>query len=195
MSKKERPIWQKSLILTLILVAAAIILAAAGMVATGGEETSEKAEADKGPEVVRAVVVMETEKLKDKHSLDWGAEDDYLLAKLAMAEAEGESTEGKAMVILTVLNRVFDPVFPGTISDVIYAPRQFSPVWESDWQAVEPNEDCWKAVRMVKDGWDESGGATYFEATYNGADTWHSRNLQFIKTVGGHNFYKAKEAM
>ena len=40
-------------------------------------------------------------------SRDWGAEDAYLLEKIAMAEAEGEDTEGKALVMLVVLNRVW----------------------------------------------------------------------------------------
>lgn len=39
-------------------------------------------------------------------SLDWDVDDSYRLAKIAMAEAEGEDTEGKALVILVVLNRV-----------------------------------------------------------------------------------------
>ena len=39
-------------------------------------------------------------------SRDWDADDSYRLAKLAMAEAEGEDTEGKALVVMVVLNRV-----------------------------------------------------------------------------------------
>ena len=37
-------------------------------------------------------------------SKDWDTNDSYLLAKIAMAEAEGEDVEGKALVILVVLN-------------------------------------------------------------------------------------------
>ena len=33
-------------------------------------------------------------------SMDWDAEDAYMLAKIAMAEAESEDTEGKALVML-----------------------------------------------------------------------------------------------
>ena len=47
-------------------------------------------------------------------SLDWDADDSYRLAKIAMAEAEGEDTEGKALVILVVLNRVWSDDFPDT---------------------------------------------------------------------------------
>lgn len=39
-------------------------------------------------------------------SMDWDSDDAYKLAKIAMAEAESEDTEGKALVMLVVLNRV-----------------------------------------------------------------------------------------
>ena len=53
-------------------------------------------------------------------SKDWSSKDAYLLAKIAMAEAEGESTEGKALVMLVVLNRVLSDDFPDTIGEVIF---------------------------------------------------------------------------
>lgn len=139
-------------------------------------------------------------KFQDLHSMDWSGDDAYLLAKIAMAEAEGESTEGKAMVIMVVLNRVWDEGFEGTIEGVITEHHtnskgkevyQFTPVMPGGrWYTVEPNEDCWAALRLIESGWDESEGALYFEATSNGEDTWHQRNLEYIKTVGHHNFYK-----
>lgn len=43
-----------------------------------------------------------------------------LLAILTMAEAEGESELGQRLVIDTVLNRVDDPHFPDTISEVVW---------------------------------------------------------------------------
>ena len=52
-------------------------------------------------------------------------EDIELLAVVAMAEAEGESLEGKRLVIDTVLNRVDSPKWPDTIREVLYQPNQF----------------------------------------------------------------------
>ena len=60
-------------------------------------------------------------------SRDWGAEESEMLLRIAMAEAEGESVEGKALVMLVVLNRVWSDKFPDTIEEVIFQPRQFSP--------------------------------------------------------------------
>ena len=128
-------------------------------------------------------------KFQDTHSMDWDADESYLLAKIAMAEAESESTEGKAMVILVVLNRVFSPEFPDTIEEVIFQDGQFSPVKSGRWDAVEPDTDCWAALDLIYAGWDESEGALYFEAEWN-ENTWHKDNLKFIKKVGKQNFYK-----
>lgn len=149
------------------------------------------------PEKVQVVFIREERPTAtEEHSTDWDVYESYLLARIAMAEAEGESTEGKAMVIRTVLNRVWDDDFPGTIEDVIFEIKdgvfQFSSVMPGEryWN-VEPDADCYKALYMVMvDHWDESEGALYFEAASNGEGTWHSKNLEYIKTVGNHNFYK-----
>lgn len=137
-------------------------------------------------------------KFQEQHSMDWDAEESYLLAKIAMAEAEGESTEGKAMVIMVVLNRVWAEGFLDAIEEVILQHNektgvyQFTPVMPGGrWWRVEPDEDCWKALELIMlHGWDESEGALYFEANYTGENTWHSKNLEYIKTVGNHDFYK-----
>lgn len=62
------------------------------------------------------------------HSMDFDANDAYLLEKIAMAEAESEDTEGKALVMLVVLNRVWDARFPDTIEEVIMQDGAFTPV-------------------------------------------------------------------
>lgn len=64
-------------------------------------------------------------------SMDWDAEESYMLAKIAMAEAEGEDTKGKALVILTVLNRVWSDQFPDTIAEVITDSRDNTSLQEN----------------------------------------------------------------
>lgn len=123
-------------------------------------------------------------------SMDWDADESYILAKIAMAEAEGEDTEGKALVILVVLNRVWSDDFPDTIKEVITEEGQFTAYENGRYDRVEPSEDCYAALEMVQvEHWDESQGATYFERTSTG-DTWHSRNLKELFTHGNHTFYK-----
>lgn len=124
------------------------------------------------------------------YSKDWSVEDSYLLAKIAMAEAEGCNTQTKTLIILCVLNRVSSDEFPDTIYDVIFQTNQFSPIDSGRWDRVEPNEDCWEAVKVVMEvKYDYSGGATYFESC-NNEDNWHSRNLEFLYESEGIRFYK-----
>lgn len=126
-------------------------------------------------------------------SRDWGSEDAYLLEKIAMAEAEGEDTEGKALVMLVVLNRVWSDKFPDTISDVIFQEGAFTSISNGRYDRVEPNDDCYAAMELITTGqWDGSDGALYFERTSD-QDTWHSRNLQKLFTHGNHTFYKEYE--
>ena len=91
----------------------------------------------------------------------------YLLAKLAMAEAEGESLEGKAAVVKVAMNRVASDDFPATAEEVILQPGAFCTAPDGRYWTVEPNEDCYVAVQMVWEGWtrDEVTEALYFESS------------------------------
>lgn len=124
------------------------------------------------------------------YSKDWSVEDSYLLAKIAMAEAEGCNTRTKTLIIMCVLNRVWSDEFPDTIEEVIFQENQFSPIDNGRWDRVEPNEDCWEAVKIVMEAkYDYSGGATYFESC-DDEDNWHSRNLEYLYESEGIRFYK-----
>ena len=124
------------------------------------------------------------------YSKDWSAKESYLLAKIAMAEAEGCNTQTKTLIIMCVLNRVWSDEFPDTIEEVIFQENQFSPIDNGRWDRVEPNEDCYEAVKVVMEAkYDYSGGATYFENCAD-EDNWHSRNLEFLYESEGIRFYK-----
>ena len=119
-------------------------------------------------------------------------DNEYLLAKIAMAEAEGESIEGKALVMQVILNRAQSPLFPNTIKEVIFEERggtyQFSPLFDGRFYKVEPNDDCWEALKLVQDG-ECKTDALYFTSSKEQSN-WHSRNLEFLFQVGNHKFYK-----
>ena len=120
---------------------------------------------------------------------DWSSEEKEMLAKIIMAEAEGESTEGKALVGLVVLNRVLDRQFPDTIEEVIFQKKQFTPAAPGGrYWTTTPNEDCYAALELIQSGWDDSKGALFFESS--GKDGWHSQNLEFLYQIGGHKFYR-----
>lgn len=131
-------------------------------------------------------------------SMDWDSEESYLLEKIAMAEAEGEGVEGKALVMLVVLNRVWSDRFPDTIEEVIFQRTgsggwQFSPLQEGGrWYTTEPDQECREALELIQiEKWDESQGALYFESA--GKSDWHRKNLEFLFQYGNHYFYTDKE--
>ena len=114
---------------------------------------------------------------------------DTMLLQVAMAEAESESVEGKALVMLVVRNRVRDAAFPDTVEAVIFQRNQFQVTAPGGrYWTVTPDAGCYEELGLIKDGWDESGGALYFESIPG--DCWHSRNLEYLFTVGGHDFYR-----
>ncbi|NLG83639.1 MAG: LysM peptidoglycan-binding domain-containing protein [Firmicutes bacterium] len=119
-------------------------------------------------------------------------EEEDLLARLVSAEAAGEPYAGQVAVAASVLNRLRDPKFPKTITEIIYqytdGAFQYSPVM--DGRINEPATDTAKAaVRDALNGWDPSYGATGF---YNPAKTTNPWvQAQPVTTViGNHVFFK-----
>ncbi len=150
-------------------------------------ETPAEPEPTETPEpVIHPIQEEETGEPEPAMSLD--AADEEILLKLAMSEAGGESTEGKALVMLSVVNRVRSDEFPDTVSEVVFQDRQYSPVLDGRYYSTVPDDDCLAALELIEGGWDESMGAMYFENA--GADSWHSRNLEFLFQEGNHKFYK-----
>lgn len=123
----------------------------------------------------------------------WTDKEAYLLARLAMAEAESEDTESKALVIRTVLNRVHSGYFPDSIEKVIFQKNQFTPIHNGRWDRVHPNDDCWAALALVESGWDESQGALYFAVTTD-KPTWHNTALKKLFEHGVMTFYTEEVA-
>ena len=111
--------------------------------------------------------------------LTFTAEEEELLLKLGMAE-RGDTwcTECIALVMRTVLNRVESPEFSSTIKGVIYAQDQFTPAMDGSLESAQPNIPCYDALEMIKEGWDESRGALYYE--WCEGESWHSRNLELL---------------
>ena len=86
-------------------------------------EEAAKAGAQAQEEVASNEVQTETVQTE---SYGASTDDSYLLACLVAAEAGSEPYEGKLAVANVVLNRLYSGAYGSSISDVIYAPGQFS---------------------------------------------------------------------
>lgn len=111
----------------------------------------------------------------------------YMLAKIAMAEAEGCSIKAKELVIHTVLSRIESDRFPNTVEEVIFQKNQFTPISDGRWNKVEPNEECWQALENVLSS-SESKDILFFESCKG--DSWHNKNLELVCEEDGLRFYR-----
>ena len=140
-------------------------------------------------------VQQELEPITLIYDKEFTEDDKYLLAKIAMAEAESQNIQTKTLVIMSVLNRVESDDFPDSILEVIFQNNgktyQYSPVMQGDrWWTTEPDEDCYEAVEVVlATEYDYSDGALYFESCAE-EENWHSKNLEFLYQSEDLRFYK-----
>lgn len=112
------------------------------------------------------------------------AEDVSMLAAIIECEAGNQSYEGKCAVGSVVVNRVADPRFANSISGVIYAPYQFSPVASGRFAIVlarGANSACTQAAVDVLNGYININ-ALYFHVYNSAVDKGGT-------VIGDHVFY------
>lgn len=116
------------------------------------------------------------------------AEDVAMLAAIIECEAGNQSYEGKCAVGSVVINRVADPRFANSISGVIYAPYQFSPVASGRFAIVlarGANAACTQAAIDVLNGYININ-ALYFHVYDSSVDVGGT-------VIGDHVFYLIKK--
>lgn len=120
--------------------------------------------------------------VKDISSADLITMDDaVLIAKLVLAEAEGEPEMGKRLVIDTVLNRLESGDFPNTVYDVVYQPYHYDPAWDGRIELFSELDDTFKLVV------DEIHNRTNSEVLYFRTDKFHEFGTP-MEQVGNHYF-------
>lgn len=130
---------------------------------------------------------VETQQQETKTVERFTEKEKYMLAKIAMAEAEGCRIKAKELVIRTVLSRIESDMFPNTVEEVIFQKNQFTPISDGRWNKVEPNEECWQALENVLSS-SESKDILFFESCKG--DSWHNKNLKLVCEEDGMRFYK-----
>lgn len=106
-----------------------------------------------------------------------------LLALVTMAEAEAECEEGKRLVIDTILNRVDSERFDNTITDVIYAPNQFTSMWNGRVDRCYVSDDIYQLVI------EELQTRSNYEVLYFTADHYGAYGTPMFQ-IGNHYFSK-----
>ncbi len=112
-----------------------------------------------------------------------------LLARIIHGEARGEPYLGKVAVGAVVINRVLNPRFPETITEVIYDQGQFSPVQDGSYR-MQPDSASRQAAREALDGKDPTGGALFFYNPDKATDRAWTQRREKIVTIGNHVFMR-----
>lgn len=109
-----------------------------------------------------------------------------ILARLVSGEARGEPYIGQVAVAAVVLNRVRSDDFPDTVSAVIFQPGAFDAVWDGQFD-MTPTDSALRAARDAMNGWDPTGGCTYYYNPSTATNAWiWTRDVQL--TIGRHAF-------
>lgn len=97
------------------------------------------------PETTAAAEVIEVETIRISDT------ERDILARLVWSEAENQDMTGKELVACVVLNRVEQDEFPDTITEVVFEPYSFTPVWNGRYDESEEADltDCYIAVDNV----------------------------------------------
>ena len=95
-------------------------------------------------------VEFEEDDIYEEEELEYWLSDEEieLIALVVMGEAEGEPELGQRLVIDTILNRVDDPHFPDSVTEVVYQANQFSVMWNGRIDRCYVKDEL---VELVKD--------------------------------------------
>lgn len=130
----------------------------------------------------------------------YSAQDIYLLAQTIWHEARGEGMNGWVAVAEVILNRVNSPLYPDTISEVVYqrsdgGKEQFQN--SSEISSCTPSAAAVAVTRMVADGRTSvlnDPDVLYFRNPGDINDNSDWGNCLFYTRIGNHAFYLAQGA-
>lgn len=116
----------------------------------------------------------------------YNEEDLYWLSRIIYAEAGNQPMAGRVAVGTVILNRVANEHFPNSIKEVIFAPKQFSPVSNGTIYR-DPDYDSTVAAMLCLDGVKEAGDSLYFNTRR--LNSWANKTKVYVTTIGDHKFY------
>lgn len=128
---------------------------------------------------------------KNDNIIEMTQSEAQLLLKVARQEG-GDTLNGQLWVMRTIINRTLceDRDFGSTIGEVLFSEGQFEVVSSGSYANADVNVNSHLALALIESGWDETEGALFWESCCNSPNSWHKKNLTFIKEVEGNLFYK-----
>lgn len=130
------------------------------------------------------------------YTLNFDSTDVFWLSRIIFAEATGQPLAGRIAVGNVVLNRVAHEEYPDTIYEVIFDTKggvQFDTTL-SDAVLNEADELSVIAAYMALDGVSIAGNSLFFVNPAKGDDSWFRAALEYVATIGDHDFYTIRGA-
>lgn len=113
-----------------------------------------------------------------------------LIAGIVHAESKGEPFEGKVGVASVILNRLYHPLFPKSVKEVIYQKNAFSCMIDSSINS-EPDKEAYKAVFEALNGKDPTNNAVFFYNPRTASSEWmKSAPKEGAVSIGSHVFFR-----
>lgn len=116
-----------------------------------------------------------------------------ILERIVQAEAGGSGYDGMLAVANVVLNRVKSERFPNSVTDVVFAHRQFTPISDGRYYTIRVTdtarqvvEDALSGARLLEED------ALYFCTPTASGKGWFETALRKIDYIAPHNFYGYK---
>ena len=127
----------------------------------------------------------------DYYAVNYSSEDLFWLPRIIYAETKDQPMAGLIAVGNVVHNRLEHEQFPDTVFEVIFDNQhavQFTPAATG---AVldDPDERSIVAAYLCLEGYNTAGESLYFVNPDKGASRWCEEKLQFVCTIGDHDFY------
>ena len=116
-------------------------------------------------------------------------DDAQILMKMAQAEAGNQGVDGMALVMKTVLNRVYSESFPNTCYDVVSQKGQFQSYANGIYENAIPSSECHLALAEIEMGMFENDTIVAFEIAGNRS---LDKYFKYAFTYRGHDFYTEK---
>ncbi|WP_308633824.1 cell wall hydrolase [Paenibacillus silvisoli] len=108
------------------------------------------------------------------------------LARIIYSEARGEVYKGQVAVGAVVMNRLKSPLFPKTLSAVIFQPYAFTAVADGQYWLL-PNNSAFLAAKDAVRGWDPTKEALYYYNPVTAKSEW-IRSRKVTTKIGRHVF-------
>ncbi len=131
-------------------------------------------------------IPINSNKNENRYRLSVSEDEMELLARAVYSEARGEPFEGQVAIAAVIINRVLHPIFPDSISGVIFQPWQFTAVHDGQFW-LHPNKQAYAASRAALEGWDPTNGAIYYYNPDTATSRWVFYRTVIVK-IGNHYF-------